>query len=439
MKIRILTLTLATCFSVATQLQAQDLRITSADLFARTLETTKDCIEYCVDGLSLYMIIRPWGIRFYWTPNVSHNSPDILLMSHNELHGSPYSDFNRYFGAAYRKMSEKLMQLATGIKSPIGGGRYLYDEYGPHQTVNFKEATGIGHPASVLLKMFNRRGLKPKGYKIGKTWIPCKTNGCLENEQTTLSNSLNQELRHGSEIKASLEERLKDAEIFLAKYPGHTSQNTSVIMMQNFGGSIKNMDTVAGNQELNQTIQNIGSRVAKFGSVRSRIFCPINITPFIPYYLSGMDGIQWRAGYPLTDPHKSAQILNPVSSDKIGKKNELWGHIYPREGAVNHGVDAKVGTVIAVRAADILNEGKKNIRIVNKPPESNKGFGGWGKVYPEKNICHKKAENTGTKHDKNGGYGWTYWRRYNCDLRTEGIHITTIKFGPICLTPRVPE
>lgn len=39
-----------------------------------------------------------------------------------------------------------------------------------------------------------------------------------------------------------------------------------------------------------------------------------------------------------------------------------------------------------------------------------------------------------------GGYSWTYWRRYNCDMREPDVYITTVKFPqPICFTSEVSE
>lgn len=435
--------------------QAHSLNVDTMDtseLFQRTINSVPECIEYCVDGVSLYMIITPVGITYYWTPNVSHNSPDILMMSHNSLDKTPYKDFNSFFGSSYKSIVSGANKAIFGINTETGGGRSIYEQFGKHQSVTFKETTGVGHPASMILKMFGKGGLKPKGYWVGrgdnKVWHECETYGCIEEEDSPAGNSLRQELAHGNTDNNTDKEKQEDAKNYLSSFGKDESKNTTPKMIKHFGGNIKNMESASKNQKLNQTTTDIGNKVSGFGSVGQRIFCPINVTPFVPYYLSGLDSAQWRTGYPVTDPQHSQTILNPNSDDVIGVNNEKWGNLFPREGTVNHTWDAKVGTIVAYRAASVLNDKKNNLRVVNHPDNSNKGFGGWGKIFPilgevtptkETAACHKKVESTGITNNDTGGYAWSYWRRYNCDLRTTGIYITTVNFGPICLTAEVPE
>lgn len=434
-----------------------------SEVFQQTLDSVQDCIEYCVDGISLYAIITPWGISYYWTPNISHNSPDLLMMSYNDLRDSPWQEFDDFFGEAYAAFTESILQAATGVDVEIGGGRERHRQWGIHQSVAFKEAAGLGHPAAVILKMFDQGGLKPKGkwVKNGKEteFVPCKTNGCLEEENSALGNSLRQENDRGGTGEQS-------ADSWLSDFYGGQSMNTTPSMVEGFGGNMANMDSVADNDQLSGFMQNIGQGVSSFGSTGQRLFCPINITPFMPYYLSGLDGVEWRMGYPISDLRYSKQILNPFSSDGIGTSvkdqlslgelqfslpaiSETWGNLYPHEGVLNHPWDSKRGTVIVARAADIMVEDKQSTRIRYQPDDSNNGFGGWGKIFPVNGdttpgqtaaACHKKVANTGITINETGGYAWTFWRRYNCDMRTTGVYITTIKFPqPICLTPEVPD
>lgn len=423
----------------------------TSDLFSKTIDSVPECIEYCVDGVSLYMIITPFGISYYWTPNVSHNSPDILMMSHNSLEKTPYEDFNSFFGNSYKSIVNGYNKSLFGINVETEGGRSVYKKYGEHQSVTFKEASGVGHPASMILKMFGKGGLRPNGYWVGqgdsRQWHQCQTYGCVEEENSPAGESLRQELSLGDK-ESSDEEKQNDASNYLKNFDSSKTRTTTPKMVEHFGGNLKNMNSAAQNKKLNDTTSNIGEKVSSYGSVGQRIFCPINVTPFVPYYLSGLDSAQWRTGYPVTDPQHSLTITNPSSKDVIGANNEKWGYMFPREGTVNNPSDAKVGTVVAVRAASVLNDKRNNIRVVNKPDDSNHGFGGWGKLFPKlgdttpnskQAACHKKASNTGVINNENGGYAWTYWRRYNCDLRTTGIYITTVNFGPICLTSEVPN
>lgn len=422
----------------------------TSELFSRTINTVPDCIEYCVDGMSLYMIVTPWGISYYWTPNVSHNSPDLLMMAHNTFTTTPYEEFNDYIGKSYTNAATAASKtIFNKVDVEVGGGRSFHKKYGQHQSVNYKETTGVGHPASFILKMLGSGGFKPSGYWVNKGqkneyWHQCRTHGCLEEQRSNFGTSLRQEMSSGSG-SPSQESKDADSQTFLDGWP--KSNSTTPTMLQSYGGNLSNHDSASNNQSLSKMSSNIGSKVSRYGSIGQRIFCPINVTPFVPYYLSGLDAAQWRGGYPLTDPQYSAIILNPLSTDIIGRGKEQWGHLYPREGTVNHDWDSKIGTVVITRAASILNE-NNSTRVVSKPDASNNGFGGWGKFFPIEGettpgakaaACHKNVTNTGITNNENGGYAWTFWRRYNCDLRTTGIYITTIKFGPICLTPKVPQ
>lgn len=422
----------------------------TSKLFSRTINTVPDCIEYCVDGMSLYMVITPWGVYYYWTPNVSHNSPDILLMAHNSFTTTPYQAFNEYIGKAYTKAATAISKTLFKVDVEIGGGRSFYKKYGQHQSVNYKETTGVGHPASFILKMLGSGGFKASGYwvrlgKDDKYWHQCRTHGCLEEENSNFGHSVRQEMYGYGFSAPDQESKETDSEQFLSGWPN--SNSTTPIMINAYGGNLANHDAAAGNYRLSYLSASIGSKVSRYGSIGQRIFCPNNVTPFVPYYLSGLDAVQWRGGYPLTDPQYSATILNPLSNDIIGRGTEQWGHLYPREGTVNHDWDSKIGTVVITRAASILNE-NGSTRVVSKPDASNNGFGGWGKIFPiegettpgaQAAACHKNVTNTGITNNENGGYAWTFWRRYNCDLRTTGIHIITVKFGPICLTSKVPQ
>lgn len=419
------------------------------ELFERTLDSVEECIEYCLDGISLYMIPTPWGFIYYLTLNVSHNSPDILMMTHNELNQTPYEEFNGTLGNSYKNISEKIIQALTGFDEfQIGGGRERHKKWGEHQAVAMKEATALGHPAAIILKMLDRGGVKSTDGK-----------GNIVNRDGEVVDSSN--VNYGTQKDGGFVDRVEAIENQAGKKFGESKEQTQ-----------ENMDKVSSNQKLRNMIGNIKNRMSKIAKDTSngmRLFCPSSITPFMPYYLSGLDAIQWRLGFPLSDFKYSKYVLNPLSGDvigtkvrdeftlKFGKKEkkfslpkiyEMWGNMFPREGVLNHPWDSKRGTVIAARAAHILVE-DKSTRVRYKPDSSNNGFGGWGKIFPVNGdttpgqtaaACHKNIANTGITINETGGYAWTFWRRYNCDLRIDGIHLETAKFPePICITSEVPE
>ena len=76
-----------------------------------------------------------------------------------------------------------------------------------------------------------------------------------------------------------------------------------------------------------------------------------NFRAFYPYYLSGVDALFWRSGWPITDATHTATLFDPLSSDRIGRTGETWGHVYPRHGFVNNDHPGRVAPVIAVRGA----------------------------------------------------------------------------------------
>ncbi|MDP8051530.1 TraU family protein [Pasteurella atlantica] len=438
-----------------------------SQVFTETINSVPDCIEYCVDGISLYAIITPFGVDFEWVLNISHNSPDFLVMSHDNISDTPWQEFDRVFGSSYTSITEDIIKGITGINVEAGGGRGYYKKWGQHQSVSFKESTILGHPASLVLKMFNSGGVKPKGKMVrsssgNKEFVPCKTNGCLEEENSSLGNSIRQENKLGGISDASTYDWLKHF------YQGY-AMNTTPTIVNGFGGNMNNMNEIANNNNLSHFMQKLGNAVSNMehsGGAGNRLFCPISVTPFMPYYLSGLDALEWRSGYPTSDVRYSDEILNPLSTKTIGTKvqdrlqlgnlqynlpmiNEIWGKLYPREGTLEHQWDSKRATVIAARAVDIMREDTISTRIRYQPDKSNNGFGGWGKVFPvsgdttpgqKVSSCHKNIANTGMTNNETGGYSWTYWRRYNCDMREPGVYITTVKFPqPICFTSKVPE
>ncbi len=434
-------------------------RVNTMSLITQAAKDFPSCVEYCTNQLVLKMKMTIFGPVFFWTVNVSHNSPNWLTMTHTNLEETPYNEFNVFFGKIYQTLTEKALttMIPTGMKE-IGTGRERYKNFGDYQAVQSTETTVMGHPASMILAMFDGGGLKPAGYWVGsgkdKYWHQCQTHGCLEEQNTELGEGIRQS---DKAKKSTFEEKKLMAISFLKNWATgiFTSQIYQIFDLKAVHDVLATVGKIKELASWFQTfgevfslLQNGGFGVG-VGIGADRVFCPMDITPFYPYYLSGIDALSWRGGYPVTDPEFSATILNPLSNDIIGTNasglNERWGHIYPREGTVNINNTAKVAAVVAYRANSVLSdETRSGIRVYKKPFENT--IGAWSKVVPNVetttngatvSACHKNIANTGTMIHNDSTYAWTSWPRYSCDLAS-GITIARIKFEK-CLTPRVPE
>ncbi len=426
-------------------------RVNTLTLITEAAKNMPDCIEYCINKVVLKMQITIFGPVFYWTLNVSHNSPNWLSMAHPRLSETPYKDFNILFGKVYHKLTQTALTtlIPTGMKD-IDAGRQRYKEFGDYQAVQSTEATVMGHPGSLIFAMFDIGGLKPDGYWVGsgknRRWHQCQTHGCLEEKNTEIGEGIRQ-----SRVakKLSAENKKKLAGPYLTNWSKGIYTNTIYKIFD-----VKAVHDVLKNiQALNSFFQSFGqafqTAAASVGARFDRAFCPMDIAPFAPYYLSGIDALSWRGGYPIADPEFTKTIMNPLSKDIIGAKingiPETWSHIYPREGVVNINNTAKMAAVVTHRANSILADKKRSgIRIYRKPFENTVGV--WNKIIPninttttgaKKSACHKQIGNTGTMIHNDSTYAWTSWPRYSCDLAS-GITIAKIPFKK-CLTSVVPD
>ncbi|BFI44361.1 integrating conjugative element protein [Yersinia pseudotuberculosis] len=154
--------------------------------------------------------------------------------------------------------------------------------------------------------------------------------------------------------------------------------------------------------------------------------CAGSARPFMPYFISTLDGLVWRSGLPESlYPEAVIPGSREIGSTMVGN---LWGHIYPRSGFVTQVDDYKAAAVIAQRTADIITR-TGQIHVYN-PMTVNKRDGYW----PPEPV----TENTGTKNHKwqplvptvssscavfphennpiaaDGAYAWALWQPYSC-------------------------
>ena len=414
---------------------------TTLELATTTVAQLPSCLEYTIEGITLRMVIHWWGVSYFWTPHVSHYSPDLLEMSHRELQYFPYIEYRLLLSIPYYEFTKTVFSrllgalLGIGVNVPMAGGHYLHDQFGKHQSVQFSDAMVIGHPVAMLIEAFTFKGVK----------LPQANGGGGQRPQISQA-----------DVKAWLESWVTGD----TNWPPVFSQ---ALGYQEVLAMLANSPVI---QQIKQLMQQIDAALSSInGKVGDSPFCPVNSTPFEPYYLSGGDVYPWRVGYPVADSEKSLTILNPLSRDVIGPTTERdkqaetvigkvlekiaealhelfrerWGHIYPREGSVDQRDSAKIGAVVAQRAVDLLAEKEKPTGRIYRIPRYRMRGVAWSKMYPVETSCHKNIANTGTEVDRPYDmYAWTVWTQHDCDLFPAGAPVLFVPLG-ISVTPPVPE
>ncbi|MCB5303826.1 TIGR03756 family integrating conjugative element protein [Yersinia bercovieri] len=152
--------------------------------------------------------------------------------------------------------------------------------------------------------------------------------------------------------------------------------------------------------------------------------CAASATAFVPYFLSTLDALVWRTGFPET---LYPEALTPGMRE-VGSTWDLWGNIYPRSGFVTQVNDYKAAAVVAQRAADIIT--RTGQLHVYHPMTAGRKDGYW----PPASVI----ENSGTQNHKwqqlvpsvssscavfpdnsnpiatDGAYAWALWQPYSC-------------------------
>lgn len=155
-------------------------------------------------------------------------------------------------------------------------------------------------------------------------------------------------------------------------------------------------------------------------------YCKSQTTPFVPYYLSGLDFLAWRSGVPeMVYP----EALIPGMRE-IRANGDTWGNIYPRAGTVTQVHDYKASAVTAHRVADVVTntfQPHVYIPIAKKdnqsngewfPPPVKEGDAKthkWQQLHPvTSQSCAIFPDNPPSMLSENGSYAWALWRPYKC-------------------------
>ena len=419
-------LALAAGIIAAAVLPSAEAGISTAQIFSTTFKQLPDCLDYRILGLSLRVIWTPYGPVYFWTLHVGHTVPAMVNQSHPYLDKMPWQDYSNFIGSAYKAASEAVIRLAfPSISVPeAGAGRYRHHKFGKHYAPQHYESALIGHPAMIIFQKTGPAQQQPNGktnsrYYRGSGNVP-QQGGNTGNGQ--------QPANTGDKFLGGWQDR--------SAAHGQFSEGDKQGL--NYDQTMQQIDS-ADYTDYDRTNDSVTRSVDDYGLSNSgRYYCTLPYTPFWPYYLSGLDSVLWRRGWPFADVHK---VINPLApGPTIRPSNtllpETWGHLYPRYGTVNHVDDAKASAVITRRGLDILAD--PQIGRVYWPTTKPNGVA-WSKMYPEDVSCHKNIANTGTLREENRQYAWTSWFYAQCDLDESGQLVLRIPIGPIQVTPAIPE
>lgn len=174
------------------------------------------------------------------------------------------------------------------------------------------------------------------------------------------------------------------------------------------------------------------------------IGCRGQVTPFRPYFMSGVDPLGWR--YPYMDMLNIEGMI--PGRREIGFRDDgddswmwsgRWGHLYPRSGSIIQQDHFKASATIAQRAISIVTDPGRPLFLRSELPanrqvsrgvwppgpaeEWSSHNGKWQMVYPKvdsecaifgDNEVYTSEESLADYRSDSGAYGWVFWRRWNC-------------------------
>jgi len=363
-------------------------------------------------------------------PRLSEDSGSFLNGTpvSDENSQAPWKEWTKVMNKAVHEGTGPFVKSLYGLKNDegLGGGAPEGAQYGTHQSLNFKEADIVNNPFLLLPMLLDKKGkLKDKNEEGGE-YEHCKTHGCLEerNDETgeaarkeiddreangiaedegwptagelyedgkeSVKETLNEYKGDAIEYKEKLKNCKKDPKYIVDNCANELSffmdmAGVGKEFQRVFGLYVTAMeiiDSIKQAAEIMEMFEGIGKlltgQLVSVSVKVDRVLCPSiapgggQLMPFMPQYISGLDFFFWRGGLPWTDPHKATTMLNPLSKDRVGNNHEIWGHLYPRTGFVDHAHDAKRGVVTAMRSMHIIQESNRTrMRLLG----DGKGFG----------------------------------------------------------------
>lgn len=407
-------------------------RYHTATLITDTIKALPQCLRYCLIGIEIRIRYNGYSIEVYFVPRVEHYMSTLHVMTSDYFPREAYLEWAALVGQIQKQLLDNVAQAipSTLGGSPIfesSGGRSRYGEYGSHQSTNFKEAELMGHPVAILPSLVDKNGdMTADTYTDGETGATDSI-GNLGGGSGDMGRFISQ--------WTSWSHRC-----FTDPNPcsiGPSLPGLWVMQQFNLGEVVQQVisavKAVGVNfQEIAQTVRRISTIVAGNtnrigGGIKiDRLLCPNDVSYFFPYYLSGVDALFWRSGWPMTDLRYTTTMLNPLSSDRIGHNGETWAHVYPRHGFVNNDHPGHVAPAIAYRSADLVANENSTLRIKRTTVYAK---GDWQNQSPEPtNYCATNIADLPTPIDEGGGYAHNIWTKFTCPLSEVRILVAFVPY-----------
>lgn len=443
---------------------AEDPGFSTDDLIQSGIDGMFDdsCGGYCVVGACAHLNIRiTWKGVYYYTiisPKIRHAVPDLVISSYNHIGNEPWVEWREFVGEVLDDVNTGPVANILGITDGMRGGQQLHTGYGDQQSVIFKEVDIIGHPAAIIPQIATTDSDIDTDvifdYKLPSVRRLPSANDARTQDNATPDDGWGLESMLDSGFNSVMNVLLERLRLLLKAFD---IVRTIERIIEFFDMFTDLLDFYNNAMLLLETI----TRGSIYGNLlnprfqANRLFCPTTVKPFQPYYLSYLDTLFWRTGFPITDgpisgANHSGTILNPLSNDRLGSSGETWGHLYPRDGAVNQHTDPKAASVLGYRGLDVLlndiTSGSGTRVGVSMPPGYPAGGGAWQMIYPVKRECRADPfypDDDVTKdfmeENEHGGYAWNYYHIYTCCMNERGQLILELDLPtPICFDLPTP-
>ena len=425
--------------SLPVRAQANDsgVRYNTKTMIVDTVKALPQCLQYCLLGFEIRVRYTGVSYEVYLVPRVAHNMAALHVMTSDRFPKEAYIEWAATVGQLQKRLLDEMARVVPPLFGGVSlvesdGGRTRYGEYGHHQSTNFKEVEFMGHPVAILPSLVDKNGNISGGSGAGSssssggsgdagsglTANTAWTSGVFSffNQWTIWSRGCfgdpnacaTAPLAPSSWIKGLFD---------MAKITSMIAQAVKVSGV-NFA-------------RISKTIENIGTKLADQvgaggGLKMDRLLCRNNVDYFYPYYLSGVDALFWRSGWPITDRKYTLTMFNPLSSDRIGA-GAIWSHVYPRHGFINNDHPGHTAPVAAYRGADLVADSGEGIR-----PKRTTSYarGSWQNLSPEPTkYCEANIASLPTPIDGGGGYAHNIWPRFTCPLSEIGIYVGFIPYN----------